>query len=71
MVDQVSNNLKGIRTAREITQQDIADATGLALRTIQYIESGETKPNRSTRRSIANYLGLDPEAIFPTHGGTE
>lgn len=42
-----------------LTQQDLADYTGLSLRIIKSIESGKGNPSLSTLTKIADVLGLE------------
>lgn len=51
-----------IRERRDLlglTQQDLADYTGLSLRIIKSIESGKGNPSLSTLTKIAEVLGLE------------
>lgn len=43
----------------------MADDLGLAYRTIQYIEQGETTPGMATAFAISRYFGVPLEKIFP------
>lgn len=42
-----------------LTQQDLADYTGLSLRIIKSIEAGKGNPSVSTLSKIAEILGLE------------
>lgn len=42
-----------------LTQQDLADYTGLSLRIIKSIEAGKGNPSMSTLTKIAEVLGLE------------
>ncbi len=42
-----------------LTQQDLADYTGLSLRIIKSIEAGKGNPSMSTLTKIAEILGLE------------
>ena len=42
-----------------LTQQDLADYTGLSLRIIKSIEAGKGNPSVSTLTKIAEILGLE------------
>lgn len=53
-----------LRTVREaqtppVSREGLADRTGLSLRTIERIESGDVTPQRSTLRLIALALGVE------------
>lgn len=56
-------NVKTLREAKNLTQTELAEKSGLSLRTIQRIESGNI-PKGFTLKAIAKALDLDPENIF-------
>ena len=47
------------RTLLGLTQQDLADYTGLSLRIIKSIEAGKGNPSMGTLTKIAEVLGLE------------
>lgn len=47
------------RSLLGLTQQDLADYTGLSLRIIKSIEVGKGNPSMSTLTKIAEVLGLE------------
>lgn len=47
------------RSLLGLTQQDLADYTGLSLRIIKIIEVGKGNPSMSTLTKIAEVLGLE------------
>ena len=51
--------IKERRTLLGLTQQDLADYTGLGLRTIKDVETGKGNPSVSTLLKIAEVLGLE------------
>ena len=51
--------IKERRSLLGLTQQDLADYTGLSLRIIKSIESGKGNPSMSTITKIADILGLE------------
>ena len=53
------------RKVKGITQETLAEATGLNVRTIQRIESGEVDPRLYTLRSIADALEVNLEELLP------
>jgi uncharacterized Tic20 family protein len=53
------------RKLKGITQETLADATGLNVRTIQRIEAGEVDPRLYTLKSIADALGVNIEQLLP------
>lgn len=42
-----------------LTQQDLADYTGLSLRIVKSIEAGKSNPSVATLSKIADTLGLE------------
>jgi XRE family transcriptional regulator, regulator of sulfur utilization len=51
------------RKKKGFTQEELAEATGVTVRTIQRIETGQTAPRSYTLKNIAAALGLDFEAL--------
>lgn len=47
------------RVLLKLTQQDLADYTGLSLRIIKSIERGKGNPSIATLEKIADTLGLE------------
>ncbi len=54
--------IKERRSILGISQQDLADISGVSLRTIKIIEAGESNPSVDTLEKIGLALGL--ELIF-------
>ncbi len=54
--------IKDRRSILGISQQDLADISGVSLRTIKMIEVGKSNPSVATLEKIGNVLGL--ELIF-------
>lgn len=55
--------LKEIRTQKGLTQQQLADQTGITLRTIQRIEKGEVKPSLHSLNVLSRVLEVDFEVV--------
>lgn len=53
--------IKERRNLLGLTQQELADYTGLSLRIIKSIESGKGNPSIGTLSKIAEVLGLEIE----------
>lgn len=53
------------RKLKGITQETLAEATGLNVRTIQRIEAGEVDPRLYTLKSIADALDVNLEELLP------
>ena len=55
--------IQELRKQKAMTQEDLAEKTGLSVRTIQRIESGEVDPRSYTLSQIAEALGVEIEAL--------
>ena len=53
------SSIRERRTLLGLTQQDLADYTGLSLRIIKSIEVGKGNPSMGTLTKIAEVLGLE------------
>ncbi|MFI3261943.1 MAG: helix-turn-helix domain-containing protein [Rikenellaceae bacterium] len=51
--------IKSRRAMLGLTQQDLADYTGLSLRIIKSIETGKANPSMGTLNRVADILGLE------------
>jgi Predicted transcriptional regulators len=60
----IYKKIKDRRTLLGITQQDLSDISGVALRTIKQIETGNGNPSISTLTKIAGVLGLSIELVI-------
>lgn len=63
-----------IRTARldcGLTQQELADQTGLAVKTIQDIEKGRKNPTYETLSLLIERLGITADFLFSTNLSVE
>ncbi|RYY96296.1 MAG: helix-turn-helix domain-containing protein [Chitinophagaceae bacterium] len=61
----LSQLLAEARKRRGLTQEDLADAAGVTVRTIQRIESGDTVPRAFTVKALAEALGVPFESLQP------
>lgn len=55
--------LKNFRKKKGMSQESLAEESGLSLRTIQRIEKGETNPNGESLKRIANALNVTPDDL--------
>lgn len=62
--NELSTKIKELRTKQGFSQMDLADETGLNLRTIQRIESGKSTPRGDTLRRLATALKVTPDQII-------
>ncbi len=60
----VINNIREIRTARNLHQEDLAKEIGSCSRTISRIERGVCNPSLEVAIRIAQYLDVPVEEIF-------
>jgi transcriptional regulator with XRE-family HTH domain len=64
-------NLKTIRTQAKLSQEAIAEATGLSVRMIREIESGNRAPSFDSLANLCSALKVDAYQFFlPTEGVT-
>ncbi len=61
----IAKKIIHFRKLRGITQETLSEATGLNVRTIQRIESGEVDPRLYTLKSIADALDVNLEELLP------
>ncbi len=61
----IAKKIIHFRKLKGITQETLAEITGLNVRTIQRIESGEVDPRLYTLKSIAEALGVNLEELLP------
>jgi transcriptional regulator with XRE-family HTH domain len=55
----ISNIIKQRREVLNISQETLAELSGVAVRTIKAIESGSTNPTFNTLQQITEVLGLE------------
>jgi len=55
----IYQTIKERRFVLNITQQDLADISGVGLRTVKQIETGKANPAINTLQKIASVLGME------------
>ena len=70
MPNQVHMNIKTIREQKHLTQEELAEQSGLSIRTIQRIEAGQ-KPKGHSAKVLAETLGLDLSSLSKSEKLTE
>ena len=60
----LGKRVKEIRAKRGLSQEQLAEASGLSLRTIQRIENGETLPRGDTLVRLAGSLKISPDELI-------
>lgn len=61
---ELQKRIKALRVRKGFSQEELALKTGLSLRTIQRIESGESAPRGDSIRRISVALEVSPEEIM-------
>ncbi len=56
--------LRTIRTEKHYTQQQVADAIGVTLRSYQRYESGHIEPPYQTLLALADFLDVSLDYLF-------
>lgn len=62
-MENIGSKIKELRLLKGLTQEELADKTGLSVRTIQRIESGEVDPRTYTLNALAEALGVGIETF--------
>lgn len=69
----VAINLRRVRHAKEMTQEELADAAGLSARYVGAIERADKSPSVTVLGRIADALMIDPAELIrplkPRSGG--
>lgn len=60
----LAKRVKELRNRRGLSQELLAENSGLGIRTIQRIENGETEPRGDTLRRLASALDSSPDEII-------
>ena len=56
--------LKELRNQKGMSQEVLADESGLSLRTIQRIENGETNPTGDSLKRLSSALNVNPDELI-------
>lgn len=65
---QLGENLVRIRTARGLTQDELAQSSGVSVDTISRLERGaHTTARRSTLAALSRALAIDPARLLGIH----
>ena len=60
----MGQNLKRIRTEKDISQGDIANSLGVSRGFVSNLENGKTNPTLSTITRIASAVGVSTEELL-------
>jgi len=62
--DQLGTRVKRLRVQKGMSQEFLAEESGLSLRTIQRIENGESNPTGESLKRLAHALSVNPDEII-------
>lgn len=60
----IHTTIKERRTILRLTQQDLAEMSGVGLRTLKEIESGKGNPSLAILNKIADILGMEVKLVI-------
>ena len=60
----MKNKLKGLRTKKGVSQNDLADALSVSRQTINSIENGKFDPSLTLAMKLTRYFEVSLEDIF-------
>jgi y4mF family transcriptional regulator len=58
-VSSLIETIKERREALRVTQEDLAELSGVGLRTVKQLESGKGNPTLSTLHKVSDVLGME------------
>lgn len=64
---ELQKRVKELRIKQGLSQEELAEKTGLSLRTIQRVENGESVPRGDSLRKLAIALQVTPDALIDWH----
>lgn len=59
----VGDKIKRLRDARALTQEELATRAGITVAALSRIERNSAEPRPTTRRKLAEALGVDPAEL--------
>ncbi len=62
-VVHIGDNLRKLREARALRQEDLAEKAGVGKNTVNRIEKNRTEPHMTTIRKLATALEVDPAEL--------
>ena len=63
-MERLSENLKGLRVAKKLTQEQAAEALNVSAQTISRWECGITLPDVTKLPELAHYSGVTMDDLF-------
>ena len=68
---QTTSRLRELRDKASLSQEELAELSGVSRATIAALELGKRKPHPKTRRKLAEALGVEPVELMDSGtGGT-
>ena len=64
-----ADKLRKLRTEKELTQEQLAQETGITRRSVIKYELGEARPHSGTNKKLADFFGIDPEILADDNAG--
>lgn len=64
----MKNNVRALRTQRNLAQGQLADAMGVSRQTINSIENDRYTPSLPLAIALARYFGVTVEEMFDAQG---
>ena len=58
-IDNIIKTLRDRRTSLRVTQETLAEMSGVGLRTLKQIETGSGNPTLATLQRLADVLGME------------
>lgn len=65
---EIFNMVKARRESLHVTQETLAQLSGVALRTLKQFESGKGNPTLQTLQKLGDALGLEVTVIIKNRG---
>ena len=62
-IEKVGARLRGLRAEKHVSQQEVADATGVALASIHIYENNRGGMQLYTACKLADYYGIDLDSL--------
>ena len=64
----IGDRLRDLRKRRLLTQEQLAERSGVGIATIVRVERNQVEPRGSTIRKLAQALSVEPEELVKTEG---
>ena len=64
MENELHNRIAVLRAERNLSRQDLADAVGINVQTVGFLERGDYSPSLTLALDLSEYFKLPVEAIF-------